>query len=235
MVIQKLNLLEWFSNNALILLLAAGTIFSFLWLMIQKELYLCWWAAAIVSVTHTILGVVCVKVFAVMETFDLNNAGNMSLFGGIFFMPLLYLLGAKLTNRNPRHVCDVFTLCMIGTVMCARINCIISGCCQGNIIPGTDHLRWPTRELEILLYLVLLFWLGRKTRQEHVSGEIYPIYMIVYGVFRFVIEWFRVADSPLGFIHLGHIWSLICLGMGVSIYFSLHNQQDGKKKKKLSR
>ena len=73
-------------------------------------------------------------------------------------MPAAYWLGAKLTKRPYCKVCDVFTPCMLFTLMCARVNCIVAGCCSGLVIPGT-HFHFPTRELEILYYIVMLILL----------------------------------------------------------------------------
>lgn len=225
-----MSISEWLANNALFLLLAAGTLFSFLWLFrFREKLRMTWWAAALLSVLHTLVGVVSVMAFAVLKTFNLDDWGNMSLFGGVFFMPLLYLAGAKLFHRSPALVCDLFTPCIVGTVMCARVNCIISGCCKGLLLPGNSGLRWPTRELEILFYLILLVILIRRISRGQNHGEIYPIYMIAYGAFRFVIEWFREADSPFGMFHLAHIWALICLGLGLSIYYAQKNRMKSPK------
>lgn len=211
---------EWLSSHTLLLLLSAGTFFSFIWLMqFRDRLNMKWYAALMLAIAHTLVGVVCVKVFAFMETgFNPDSIGNMSLFGGVFFMPLLYLAGARLTKRSMAEVCDAFTGCMILTLMCARVNCILTGCCGGKLIPGSEHLRWPTRETEIVFYIVLLFILGKHILQDRTHGTAYPLYMISYGIFRFIVEWFRSANSPLGYIHMGHIWALVSLGIGYSIY-----------------
>lgn len=213
-------IVDWLSSHSLLLLLSAGTLFSFLWIMqFRERLAMRWYAALPIAIVHTLVGVVCVKAFAFMETgFNPDSLGNMSLFGGVFFMPLIYLAGAKLTKRKAADVCDVFTGCMIITVMCARVNCILTGCCGGWLLPGAETLRWPTREAELLFYIILLVMLGRRILKNKTNGTAYPIYMIAYGIFRFIIEWFRLANSPLGFIHMGHIWALASLLLGYSIY-----------------
>lgn len=142
---------------------------------------------------HTVLGVLSVKVFALFETGDFSN---MSLFGGVFFMPLFYWGVAKLAKQKAADVFDVFTICLVFTLMCARLNCIVSGCCLGAHIPieGLTHLRFPTRELELLFYVLLLSRLWRKVLSGSARGMIYPIYMIAYGIFRFVTETLRFSD-----------------------------------------
>lgn len=214
----------------LLAVLTVGAAFTFLWLMLCKErLRIKWYAALPIAVLHTICGVLCVKVFAVVEVgFDMSKAGSMSLFGAIFFLPLFYYLGAKLTRRKPAEVFDVFTICTIFTLMCARFNCILSGCCAGKLIPGMS-IRWPTRELEILFYIVLLLWLGRPVRQSKRVGMIYPLYMIAYGAFRFVIEFFRASTSETLF-HLSHIWAAIAFAAGLSIYIEINDRNHQRKK-----
>lgn len=215
------------SGHTLPLLLAAGTLFSFLWLMqFRIRLIMKWYAALLIAVCHTLAGVVCVKVFAFMETgFNPDSLGNMSLFGGVFFMPFLYLTGAKLMKRKTADVCDAFAGCMILTVMCARVNCILTGCCGGRLLPGAERLRWPTREAEIVFYMVLLVLLGRRILRDETHGTAYPVYMIAYGIFRFIVEGFRSADSPLGLIHMGHIWALVSMALGYCIYVEQTRKQ----------
>lgn len=220
---------EWLDANKLIVFLTVGTLFAFGWLFALRErLHMKWYVAIPIAVLHTLIGVLSVKVFAFLETgFDPDSLGNMSLFGGIFFMPLAYWAGAKLTKRNMADVSDIFTICMIFTVMCARINCIFSGCCFGLMIPGLNGIRWPTRELEVSFYVVLLILLGRKVLDGRTHGEIYPLYMAAYGAFRFIIEFFRYTEHSAGIFHLSHLWALTAFGLGVSIY----SEQQLKKKK----
>lgn len=223
--------LGWLGEHSLVLLLAAGTIFTFCWLLVCREkLSLKWPAALILAVLHTIAGVFCVKVFAVAEYgFDLSRVGNMSLFGGVFFMPVFYFLGAKLFKRKVADVFDVFAICMIFTVMCARIGCIVSGCCRGLPISGTG-LYWPTREAEIVFYIVFLILTVRKSKAPAAGGRIYPLYMATYGLFRFICEWFRASDSIYPF-HLAHFWALLSLCIGVSIYAEMKSKTMKLKKK----
>lgn len=213
----------------LLAVLTVGTAFTFLWLLLCKErLRIKWPAALLLAVLHTVCGVLCVKVFAVVEVgFDMSKAGAMSLFGGVFFMPLVYWAGAKLTKRNLGLVCDLLTPCMIFTVMCARVNCILSGCCFGLPIPGMSGLRWPTREAELVFYLVLLVLLVRKVWRGQTHGEIYPLYMASYGAFRFAVEFFRYQEYSLGIFHLSHLWAAVSFAIGLSIYVEL--QTKGKK------
>ena len=218
-------LLTWLSDHALILLLGCGTLFNVYWLhRCRERLHLRWLSVLLLSVLHTVLGVLSVKVFALFET---GNFSNMSLFGGVFFMPLFYWGVAKLAKQKAADVFDVFTICLVFTLMCARLNCMISGCCLGAHIPieGLTHLRFPTRELELLFYVLLLSRLWRKVVTGSARGMIYPIYMISYGIFRFVTETLRVSNRTDSILHISHLWALLSLGIGISIYGELQKKE----------
>lgn len=218
-------LLTWLSDHALILLLGCGTLFNVYWLhRCRERLHLRWLSVLLLSVLHTVLGVLSVKVFALFET---GNFSNMSLFGGVFFMPLFYWGVAKLAKQKTADVFDVFTICLVFTLMCARLNCMISGCCLGAHIPieGLTHLRFPTRELELLFYVLLLSRLWRKVLSGSARGMIYPIYMISYGIFRFVTETLRFSDRTNSILHVSHLWALLSLGIGISIYGELRKKE----------
>lgn len=218
-------LLTWLSDHALILLLGCGTLFNVYWLhRCRERLHLRWLSVLLLSVLHTVLGVLSVKVFALFET---GNFSNMSLFGGVFFMPLFYWGVAKLAKQKAADVFDVFTICLVFTLMCARLNCIVSGCCLGAHIPieGLTHLRFPTRELELIFYVLLLSRLWRKVVTGSARGMIYPIYMISYGIFRFVTETLRFSDRTDSILHVSHLWALLSLGIGISIYGELQKKE----------
>lgn len=218
-------LLTWLSDHALILLLGCGTLFNVYWLhRCRERLHLRWLSVLLLSVLHTVLGVLSVKVFALFETGDFSN---MSLFGGVFFMPLFYWVVSKLAKQKAADVFDVFTICLVFTLMCARLNCMISGCCLGAHIPieGLTHLRFPTRELELLFYVLLLSRLWRKVLSGSARGMIYPIYMISYGIFRFVTETLRFSDRTDSILHVSHLWALLSLGIGISIYGELRKKE----------
>lgn len=220
-----MELFTWLTDHALILLLGCGTLFNVYWLhRCRERLHLRWLSVLLLSVLHTVLGVLSVKVFALFET---GNFSNMSLFGGVFFMPLFYWGVAKLAKQKAADVFDVFTICLVFTLMCARLNCIISGCCLGAHIPieGLTHLRFPTRELELLFYVLLLSRLWRKVVTGSARGMIYPIYMISYGIFRFVTETLRFSDRTDSILHVSHLWALLSLGIGISIYGELQKKE----------
>lgn len=215
----------WFQAHSLLCLLTLAALGTVFWVWTQRErlsLRLPW--VILLSFLHVAVGVCCVKAFAVLEAGSLSAAGNMSLFGAVFFLPLFYWIGAKLGKRETAEVFDVFVVPMMFTLACARVNCLFSGCCLGLPISGTS-LRWPTREAELAFYAVLLLWFFLRTRKGNAGGQLYPVYMITYGVFRFAVEFFRVSESKKLF-HLAHLWSALCFLLGLSIWLELRKTRN---------
>ena len=153
--------------DTLVICLSLGTLVGCIWLYLFKErLRLSLWLIPIISVLNTVAGLICVKLFAGIENWGNPLSSGQSLFGSIFILPLFYFVGAKLFGRKYSDVFDIFLLCTITTLVFARVDCILSGCCYGIYLPGSDTLRWPTREMEIVFHLVLivvLLFIKKKT------------------------------------------------------------------------
>lgn len=173
------------------------------------------------SAAHVVIGLCAVSLFAFIEDPRGYSLGVQSLFGGVFFMPVAYGLWAKITKRDYKTVFDVFTVCLVFTLLCARINCLLSGCCLGKMIPGLDGIRWPTREFELLFYVILMIIIVPKVLGNKNRGEIYPMYMMAYGLFRFVNEMLRSGN---GLFHLSHVWAFLSFVIGAGFWFELRSK-----------
>lgn len=227
-------MLNFIKQHSLIVMLIVAAVFTFDWLFqMRKRLNVKWYAVLILTVLHIAIGVATVKAFAIIEAgFDLKKAGNMSLFGAVFFLPVFYFAGSKLFKRSTAEVFDIFTIPMVTTLLCSRVNCLISGCCLGQIIPGTE-VRWPTREAELVFYVVIIIVLLPRVFKAKSFGRAYPVYMVAYGAFRFVIEFFRVNASFWWVFHLSHIWAFASMVIGAAVLILLWRKQPlpaGKKK-----
>ena len=211
-------MMAYIKQHSLIILLTAASVFTFLWLYLQRErLGMRVYAVFIVTILHVLYGVMTVRLFAALE----GTPGGMSLFGAVFLMPVAYYVGAGITRRPVAEVFDILTICMVFTVMCARVNCLIAGCCLGRQISSHTGIRWPTRETELVFYIIFLIAAIPKVRQRKTKGTIYPIYMVAYGAFRAVNECFRQSAAFSGIFHLSHLWAILTFCLGLSIMMEL--------------
>lgn len=203
------------SAHFLWVVLFISTMLSWNWLLyFRKRLAISGFMALLLSAAHTIIGVLAVKAFAFLE----GVPGGMSLYGAIFFLPLIYALGAKVSKRSMGEVFDAFTICLLLAFLLARCNCLHSGCCLGAVVPWSDSVRWPTREAELIFHLVLLIWFGIRILQNKTHGTAYPLYMMCYGGFRFLLEFLRDNQTLWGPFHIAHIWSAVSIVVGALVY-----------------
>ena len=219
--------LEFFASwYPLMILLSVALIFTFLWLFfLRTRLKMKVWEITIASALFIVLGVLSVRFFALLEVgFDKSKAGTLSLWGGVYLLTLYYLV-ISLVKKIPLRVSfDVFVVPLAATLFLARINCLIAGCCLGKII-GEGPYRVPTRELELLFDAVFLVFVGPWVYKNKSNGKAYPVYMIAYGIFRFVTEFFRDSSSDSAF-HIAHLWSGISVVIGAALlaYLFLKNR-----------
>lgn len=78
------------------------------------------------------------------------------------------------------------------------------------VFPGSDGLpRHPSQLYEALFEGVLLFLILHyvKNRFALKPGQLFGVYLLGYGVFRFCIEFFRQPDA-----HLGTVWGVLSMG-----------------------
>ena len=214
----------------LYLILTVATAFAYYWISQFKErLRIKEWMALVISVLHTLIGVFCVKLFAFLE----SGGDGMSLYGAIFFLPVIYFISAKLTKRKVADIFDIFAVCTFMTLLFSRFNCLFAGCCQGLIIPGSQSAHFPTREAEILFYIVLYILIRRKVCKPPYSGKIYPYYMVSYGVFRFIVEFFRESEMTYRWFHISHVWSLLAIAIGAVVIYLMNNKNKQLSKHKM--
>ena len=212
---------EWITRYFLPICLLAAFGFTFVWLTkFKKRLCISTPVTLLVSVVHIIVGVFCVKAFAFLESGAAPGGfSQMSIFGATFFMPVGYYVGARLTKRKAADVFDIFTVCMVFTLACSRVNCLVSGCCSGIPFFGTSFC-WPTREIEILFYLAFIAWQAPRVLKGKTNGEVYPQYMFLYGLLRFLLEFVRVSNAS-SLLHLTHLWAAVALTLGLAIWLEL--------------
>lgn len=166
-----------------------------------------------ISLLFTISGVASTKLMFYVEN---GSWGGFSLFGAILLLPLIgYFPLIKLFKLNKAKAINAFTLCTIASLFILRVNCFVTGCCLG--LPIYKNLRYPVREAE-LLFQALVFRSYLKQIKVKERANLMPQYMIDYGIFRFLCEFFRIGTvvTTIGGVglHIAHFWALAAIATG---------------------
>lgn len=79
-------------------------------------------------------------------------------------------------------------------IAAGRVGCLTAGCCQG--IPLESGIAWPAAAVELGFNLTIfaILWPLRKVLK--LNGQLFHIYLIAYGLFRFAHEFLRATEKP---------------------------------------
>ena len=159
------------------------------------------------------------EVFAVWQ-------GGMSFHGGMLGVIVAMLWFAHSRGRPWLQVADFVAPCVPTGLAAGRVGNFINGELWGRVaspdLPwgmvfrgAGDLPRHPSQVYQFLLEGLLLFvllWLY--ARKEHAQGQVAAVFLVGYGVFRFIAEFFREPDAHLGLLSLGmSMGQWLCLPM----------------------
>jgi phosphatidylglycerol:prolipoprotein diacylglycerol transferase len=142
--------------------------------------------------------------------------GGMSFHGGLLGVVAAMALFAKVRGRPMWEVTDLIAPCVPTGLAAGRLGNFINGELWGRaadpslpwamVFPQshTDFARHPSQLYQMLmegLLLFILLWLyARKPRG---LGQVSGVFLIGYGIFRFIAEFFREPDKIPGVLWLG--------------------------------
>ena len=181
-------------------------------------------------------------------TYYLNNPikilmiwqGGMSFHGGLIGAFIGLLIFSKNQNIKFFDISDLISLYIPIGLGLGRIGNFINGELYGKptntdwgvIFPAIDQIpRHPSMLYEAFLEGLVLFFLMRMIFYKNPSkGILTSYFLIIYGVFRFSIEFLRVPDSHIGYLYNNWLTmgQLLCIPMiitGIIIIYFLNNSK----------
>ncbi|WP_211198850.1 prolipoprotein diacylglyceryl transferase [[Pseudopropionibacterium] massiliense] len=141
--------------------------------------------------------------------------GGMSFHGGAIGVILGMVFFARRRSRPFLQVADFLVPSVPIGLAAGRIGNFINGELWGRAAPadlpwamrfptGGNVLRHPSQLYQALLEGVLLFvLLWFYARKPRFRGQVAAAFLVGYGFFRFIAEYWREPDSQLGFLSLG--------------------------------
>jgi phosphatidylglycerol:prolipoprotein diacylglycerol transferase len=137
--------------------------------------------------------------FTVLEP----QVGGRALLGGVIFG----WIGVEIAKRRMglrRSTGDLFALALPAGEAVGRIGCHLNGCCYGVPcdLPWAIYQHGAWRQPAQLVSSVVaaltfgfLLWLAPKLHRE---GQLFQVYLLVFGVTRFGLEFVRWRESTIG-------------------------------------
>lgn len=180
------------------------------------------------------------KLMYVIENFNtVKETGlqlnGMSLFGAIFLFPIVTFAVCKLSKLNFAEMLDYCTPFGIILLACTRTGCFINGCCGAfTIWKDGNPIILPVPLMEVMLDLIILEICRHIENKKFKSGLVYPIFMILYGICRFGLEFLRKTEITFLIFSNGQIFSIISIVFGVILYYYFYKRFSENQKKNKS-
>ena len=130
--------------------------------------------------------------------------GGRSIAGALLF-GFLGVEAAKPLLRYDIPPNDRFAIILPFSIGLGRIGCLIVGCCRGEPWDGpwaityADGIpRHPAPVYEMLFHWAMGFLLIALWRRQILFGRLFALYLLSYGVFRFLTEFLRETPKAFG-------------------------------------
>jgi phosphatidylglycerol:prolipoprotein diacylglycerol transferase len=125
--------------------------------------------------------------------------GGLVYYGGFVAVLIFAFFYCKHKKFNIVKLVDVFAPALALGHFFGRIGCFFSGCCYGK---NTDCFlaiahKHPTQLYEALGNLIIFVILHKFLQQKHKDGYVFVLYMVLYSILRFGVEFFRGDDRGI--------------------------------------
>jgi len=168
--------------------------------------------------------------------------GGMSFHGGLIGLLAAGYIFAKRRNKGFLMLADMGALGAPPGLLFGRMGNFINGELYGRVtdVPwgmifpgGGPQPRHPSQLYEALLEGLILFLIvygiSFKTK---INGMLLSAFLFFYGLFRFILEFFRQPDVQKGFIigplSMGQVLCFLMMGLGIVVFFYArsHNEPE---------
>ena len=155
------------------------------------------------------------------ELWDLISSG-LVFYGGLIGGLLGLVIVSRKTKKSLITYSDLMAPCFCLAHAGGRVGCLMAGCCYGMeyhgpcavVLDGVSRL--PTQPMEAVFLVILSFILMGIYLKKPSRGTVTGWYMVLYSVWRFVIEFFRADDrGAVGFLSTSQFISLFIFAFGL--------------------
>lgn len=207
-------IIRFLSLHGYYFFLAVGAVAMLALMLLRRGRYA---LSVIQAVLYTLLllitGISGAKLLYFFES-GLKSFSGMSFFGAVYLVLLVMPLVGLAFKLKPMDSLDACAPCVAAIIGFQRFGCFWAGCCGG--IPfGTSGKIWPTQLMEGFGDMAILCFLLTAEGRESSRGRSYPLFLISYGIMRFVIEFVR--DTSKDWLGLSHGQWFSIAGIGIAL------------------
>lgn len=207
---------------------------------VQRFAVICGVAAVVLGYGSAVLFQALYNIKSNDGVFEITTTTGATFYGGLVggiavFLVLFFGLGWVFFKDN-RHAKDFFKIANSAIPGIAlghslgRIGCLFAGCCHGaptdawygiNMFNGSEWVKCVPTQLFEAIFLLLLF--GFLVSFSILKKKlILPFYLIIYGVWRFAIEFIRDdyrGDSLIEALTPSQLIAIVLVVIGIALIF----------------
>ena len=195
-------------------IIGLGAVAMFISMILRKKEFqqVAVWKMALLTVWLTITGVAGTMILAYIET---GEFGGTSFYGAVLMVPV-FILPAMLMKIRYLDILNLCAPAECAMLVVMRFDCLDKGCCFGRYLPDLEF-QFPSQVVEMVVGITVMTILIRMHKKDR-NAQLYPWYMILYGVLRFLIQGFRYGGTNPWILGLsaGHFWSLVSIAIGTA-------------------
>lgn len=159
--------------------------------------------------------------------------GGLSWYGGLACGILCGILYIKKHKLPLNKILDLIAPYIALGQAIGRIGCFLNGCCFGKAskfgiyFPAQNNTLMPIQLYSALLLFIIFIYLKVAAKRPHPESQIFMLYLFLYSLKRFFIEFWR-ADNPAIFfgLTLFQMISLVIFIFAATRLFLLRKFQD---------
>lgn len=195
-------------------IIGLGAVMMFISMILRKKEFqqVAIWKMALLTVWLTITGVAGTMILAYIET---GEFGGTSFYGAVLMVPV-FILPAMLMKIKYLDILNLCAPAECAMLVVMRFDCLDKGCCFGRYLPDLEF-QFPSQIVEMVVGITVMTILIRMHKKDH-QAKLYPWYMVLYGICRFIIQGFRYGGTDPWVLGLsqGHLWSLVSIAIGTT-------------------
>jgi phosphatidylglycerol:prolipoprotein diacylglycerol transferase len=140
----------------------------------------------------------------ISEIFMIHR-GGLVFYGGVILAFACGLIFIKWKRYSVSDTADLLAPFIALAHAIGRIGCFLNGCCYGKPtssflgvkFPFTDVKIYPTQIFSFIGLLFIFLMLFRLQKKRRFGAQIFLLYLISYGVFRFLMDFLRGDLYPV--------------------------------------
>ena len=153
----------------------------------------------------------------IMSWIESGNWTGRSFYGAVFLTPILLWPLSGILKMSYGRLMDLSAPAECVMLALLKAKCRIDGCCAGRVfIMPRGSFQFPSQVVECITAIIIMSILLLMIRQQRFEGKIFPSYMVLYGILRFILNLFRETTPWIGPLAAGNFWSLVSIAFGAA-------------------